>query len=90
MRSVVSQVIGGAKPQAIGMPVFAGRRGHPTIFPWSLATHVPDIPVGCGLNWLVHNGGVPVQEIPVDDDSIHFDLDTPEDYARLLTRLRPA
>ena len=35
------------------VPRVGHRRGHPTLFRWSLAREVANIPAGLGLNWLV-------------------------------------
>jgi molybdenum cofactor cytidylyltransferase len=64
---------------SILIPTFAGWRGHPALFRWKLAALVPTIPAGRGLNWLLENGCAPVAELPVEDESILLDLDTPED-----------
>jgi len=59
------------------------RRGHPTLFRWSLAREVAHIPADRGLNWLLREHATEVTELPVESDAAITDLDTPEDYARL-------
>ena len=73
-----------ASPCPILIPTFQGRRGHPTFFQGSLAAEVPRIPADCGLNWLVRQHAAEIIEHPVDCPAVLTDLDTPEDYARLL------
>jgi molybdenum cofactor cytidylyltransferase len=73
-----------AAPCPILIPTFQGRRGHPTFFSGSLAREVPRIPVDCGLNWLVRQHAAGVLEHAVDSPAVLTDLDTPDDYARLL------
>lgn len=68
------------------LPEFGGRTGHPAIFRWSLTQRVPEIPAGCGLNWLRTAPGVRVQKMVVHSESVLLDLDTPEDYRRLQSR----
>ncbi|MFQ5733699.1 MAG: NTP transferase domain-containing protein [Planctomycetaceae bacterium] len=68
---------------AILVPTFDGRRGHPTLFRWSLADRVRDIPADCGLNHLLRQFPADVVEYPVDDPCVLADLDTPADFARL-------
>lgn len=68
------------------IPTFNGRRGHPTIFRWSLVEPIRKLPADCGLNTLVHDDTIVVMELPVDSDSILLDLDTPEDFDRLSRR----
>lgn len=71
-------------PAAILVPVCGQRRGHPTLFPWPIAAAVNSIPAGQGINWLLREQSLPVVEVPVTTRSILLDLDTPEDYRRLL------
>lgn len=72
-------------PEAITLPIHDRRRGHPTIFPWSLAANVAGLPADVGVNYLLRHGSTEIQEVPVDDPTIHLDLDTPEDYERAMT-----
>ena len=66
------------------VPRAGDRRGHPTLFRWSLAHEVAQIPSDCGLNWLLSEHAADVSELPVSGTAAVTDLDTPEDYARLL------
>ncbi len=66
------------------LPTFEGRRGHPTILRWSLADRIRQLPPDRGVNAVVRAPTTRVRECPTSDPSILFDLDTPEDYARLL------
>jgi CTP:molybdopterin cytidylyltransferase MocA len=69
---------------SIFLPTHAGRRGHPTLVGWS---HVPAIrsqPVDQGLNSYFRSHRAETLEIPVQSAEILRDLDTPEDYERLL------
>ena len=72
---------------SVMLPVFGGRRGHPTLFDWSLAAQVPNIPPDCGLNWLVNNVADCIREVAVNDDSILLDLDTPADFEAVRLRI---
>ena len=49
-----------------------------------MARSLAEIPADQGLNWLLRQAGVEVREIAIDDPSVLFDLDTPEDYERLV------
>ena len=73
-------------PRKIIYPVFNGRRGHPPLIPADLVSGI--------LNWQ-NEGGLRSflklyenisLEVAVNDDSILFDIDTPEDYQELLKR----
>lgn len=63
------------------IPEVAGKRGHPVLFPWRLASEATRLPEGEGLNSLVARHAVRL--VPCDDGAILEDLDTPDDYQRL-------
>ncbi|HVJ85785.1 MAG TPA: nucleotidyltransferase family protein [Caulifigura sp.] len=77
------------RPQAMHLPTHYDRNGHPVLIPWSLASRVRELPATEGLNALKRFPGVEVVRHPVQDPSVLWDLDTPEDYQRLLTTLEP-
>lgn len=66
---------------AILVPTFAGRRGHPVLFPWPLADAVDRLADDEGVNGLLRRKAV--QEIPCGQSAILDDLDTPDDFRRL-------
>lgn len=68
------------------IPTYSGERGHPTLFSGDFAPEVPQIPPDCGLNWLVKQHSNLIREVPVSDPGVIVDLDTPEDYERLLSQ----
>lgn len=70
--------------QPILLPTFDGNRGHPTFFRWELAEAVFTLPAEAGLNLLVRSHADQLALIPVDSNAVLLDLDTPEDYERLL------
>jgi molybdenum cofactor cytidylyltransferase len=65
------------------VPRVGDRRGHPTLFRWSLAREVPNIPEDLGLNWLLSEHASEVSELFVEGEAALTDLDTLEDYERL-------
>jgi molybdenum cofactor cytidylyltransferase len=71
------------------VPLHADRRGHPALARWRLADAVRAIPADRGINWLLREHADRTLELPVNDPSVLTDLDTPEDYARLLRDLAP-
>lgn len=77
-----------ARRNSILIPTCGGRRGHPIILPWILAREVWTLPADGGLNQLVRRHAESVVELETSDPAILNDLDTPEDYARLLASLR--
>jgi molybdenum cofactor cytidylyltransferase len=84
--ATVSQLIQAWKESAaeIVVPVYAGRRGHPTAFGWSTADQVASIPSHQGLNQLLRAAGNAILEVEVNDPTVLFDLDTPQDYERMI------
>jgi molybdenum cofactor cytidylyltransferase len=71
-------------PGKILVPVHGGRRGHPTIFPWSLVPEAYSLPPDQGLNSLLARHAALIEQVEVESPGVIADLDTPEDYARLL------
>ncbi|GIW81450.1 MAG: hypothetical protein KatS3mg105_3257 [Gemmatales bacterium] len=72
--------------ESIIVPTSAGRRGHPALIRWS---HVPAIlrfPANVGLNKYLRQFAEETLEYSVSGDDVLIDLDTPEDYRRLLER----
>ncbi len=81
---LVAQVVNGSRgnPDRIIVPVVTGKRGHPVALPWRLASEIPHLPPGIGVNALVKSRAADVVELEVDDLGAVADLDTPEDYQR--------
>jgi molybdenum cofactor cytidylyltransferase len=70
--------------RSIFIPTYHGRRGHPTLIGWQHVDGVRQLPVGQGLNVYLRQQAERALEVPVDSGKILIDLDTPEDYERLL------
>lgn len=87
---LVAEVLAGliaawdASRAEILVPSFQGRRGHPTLFRWRMAATVAHIPADRGLNWLLEQFSGQVVDWPCSHPEVTLDLDTPEDYARLV------
>jgi molybdenum cofactor cytidylyltransferase len=78
--NVIRELLAAHRPSEprILVPVQGEQRGHPVLFPWSLAKEVATLTAQEGVNALLdRHGWTPV---PVSVDFIHGDLDTPEDY----------
>lgn len=84
--ATVSRLIAEWKTSAapIVVPVHQTKRGHPTLFGWQLVQQIPLIPADRGLNQLLKDERNTIHEVDVDDPTVLFDLDTPEDYQRML------
>jgi molybdenum cofactor cytidylyltransferase len=74
-----------AKRPRIWAPRRGTRHGHPVLFPWSLAAQVGELAPDEGVNVLLSRSSV--EFVDVAEDSILEDVDTPEDYERLRSRL---
>jgi molybdenum cofactor cytidylyltransferase len=67
-------------------PSLAGQRGHPVLFPWTMADAVFALPADLGLDAIVRRQ--PPRLVPCDDlvppgERPFADIDTPADYDRL-------
>ena len=69
-------------PESIVVPCCEGRRGHPLVLPWDLATLVPTLPAGSGVNALVRRFPNRLVEMAVPNPDLVADLDTPDDLHR--------
>ncbi len=68
-------------PDAVIVPEYHGRRGHPSLFP----RHILDeIFSGLTLRDIVKKDPARVRIVPVQDEGVVLDMDTPEDYATIL------
>lgn len=63
------------------VPTFQGRRGHPVLFPWSLAAEVRQLAHDEGINALP--GRFPWAQVEAGKHAVPPDIDTIEDYRRL-------
>jgi len=83
--AVIRQVAGsGTTAQPIVVPVFGGRRGHPTRFAWRHAAGVRALHPDQGINAFLRARAAEVLELPVASPHVLTDLNTPQDFARLI------
>ncbi len=82
--AVIDRVVDAYDPdQPVGVvPVCEGRGGHPVLFPWFLRHAIGKLGPADGINMLLKHH--PPRRIPVDCPGSQGDVDTPEDYQRLL------
>lgn len=73
----------------IVIPVNGTRRGHPLAIPLGWFAAIRDLPPDQGLNALVRSRADQTVEVQADDPRFADDLNTPEDYQRLLHAARP-
>lgn len=72
---------------SIFVPVWDGRRGHPLVASWRHADGVRATPRGEGVNSYLKRTPDAVREVGVTDSGGLHDLDTTDDYDRLLRRI---
>jgi len=69
---------------SIFIPTYQGRRGHPALIAWKHVAAIRALPPEIGLNVFLRSHPKQTFEVPVDSPTILWDLDTPEDYRRIL------
>lgn len=72
---------------AVVYPTFNGQRGHPTLIRSHLREQILEWPGTGGLRKFLQSYDDESLELPVADEAVLLDLDTPNDYYRMLTRL---
>lgn len=72
-----------SSPDSILIPLYQGRRGHPTLFPRKA---IDDIFTAETLRDVIVSRAGSVRTVDVDDEGVVLDLDTPEDYERIRGR----
>lgn len=71
-------------PHPIVLPVSAGRRGNPVLFDRETFARIEQLREDTGARPLFEEYAERLLKVPVDDSAIHLDIDTEEDYRRLL------
>ncbi|MFO0964069.1 MAG: nucleotidyltransferase family protein [Gemmataceae bacterium] len=71
---------------SIAVPTHQGKRGHPTLIAWKHVANLRSFPYDQGLNTYLRQFPAETIELPWPDDSVLRDLDTPEDYAKLVMK----
>ncbi|MBI3798012.1 MAG: nucleotidyltransferase family protein [Deltaproteobacteria bacterium] len=75
-----------ATPLPILIAAYQGRRGHPVLFSSQVYGEILAAPLDQGAKVVVRKDPSRVREVQLDDSGILADIDTPEDYARYITR----
>jgi CTP:molybdopterin cytidylyltransferase MocA len=73
--------------RSIVVPTWQGQRGHPTLVGWGHVAGIRAHPAGEGLNAYFRRHAGETLELAVNSAAVVEDLDTPEDYERLLRGL---
>jgi molybdenum cofactor cytidylyltransferase len=72
-----------SSPDSILIPLYQGRRGHPTLFPRKAIEDIFSVET---LRDVIASRAGSVRTVDVDDEGVVLDLDTPEDYERIKRR----
>jgi len=75
-----------AEPSPVVYPVFDGRRGHPPLIRRGLKSAIVGHDGQGGLRALLNRFDAAAREVPVADEGVLLDLDTPVDYENLAAR----
>jgi molybdenum cofactor cytidylyltransferase len=73
-------------PGTIIIPVYHGRKGHPTLFPRFV---LEDLAKVATLRDVIGQHSAKITLLDVDDEGVILDMDTPEDYRKILERYGP-
>jgi molybdenum cofactor cytidylyltransferase len=71
------------KPDAIIIPLYRGRKGHPTLFPRFV---LEDLGKVATLRDVIGQHFTKISLLDVDDEGVILDMDTPEDYRKIRDR----
>jgi molybdenum cofactor cytidylyltransferase len=83
-RQTIEALVDRLAPGVVVVPVHDGRRGHPVIFAAELFEEILDLSSEEGLNTIVRRLPERVIEVFVENAGVLRDIDTPEQFARLL------
>ena len=72
------------------VPTHGGRRGHPVLFGREVFQELLAAPLDVGARAVVRSRPERVREVPVADQAVLEDIDTPEAYEELVRRSGPA
>lgn len=83
-RQTIDALVARLAPGRIVVPVHDGRRGHPVLFAAELFDEILGLKSDQGLNTVVRRQPERVIEVFVENAGVLRDIDTPEQFARLL------
>ena len=69
-----------SKPDNIIIPEFFGQKGHPVYFGRPFFDSILQLPLTDGARVVIHENPDNVMYLPVEDEGILKDIDTPNDY----------
>lgn len=69
--------------RSLVVPTYQGVRGHPSLIAWRHVLGIRSLPGDRGINAYFRSNAPDVLEVPVSNEGVLLNLDTPEDYAQL-------
>jgi molybdenum cofactor cytidylyltransferase len=81
---VIDSLIAALRPKEIVLPVFNGHRGHPVLFSAEILDEILSLSPSQGANMVVRRDPSRIREVPVDDPGVLIDIDTPEQFRRVI------
>ena len=87
--ALVLQAFANSDGQAVIVPSYQMRRGHPIILPRWLWQEVLDLAPGDSLRSVINRHAAAIQHLVVGTPSVLADLDTPEQYQHALSEQEP-
>lgn len=88
---IIDKVVSGFRSGAgeIVVPVYRGRRGHPSVFHRKYAPEIVEVARKTGAREILRRHPDDILEVEVETEAILLDIDTPEDYRTLFKRFNP-
>jgi len=83
-RKVVQQVVAARQPEGIIIPSYQLKRGHPILLDRALWPEVLALPQTATLRDFIRAHDEQIRYVVVGTDSVLKDLDTPEDYDKMI------
>ncbi len=71
-------------PDKIIVPLYKGKRGHPSLFPKPVIDEVFN---GLNLRDIINRDSSRIRILSVDDEGVILDMDTREDYEKILKKI---
>ena len=71
-------------PDKIIVPLYKGKRGHPSLFPKPVTDEVFN---GLNLRDIINRDSSRIRILSVDDEGVILDMDTREDYEKILKKM---
>ena len=71
-------------PDKIIIPLYKGKKGHPSLFPKPV---IDEVFVRLNLRDIINRDSSRIRFLDVDDEGVILDMDTKEDYERILKKI---